>query len=57
METSRWMQDVVHPVTGERKIFDAGSAEELDQKIAKWTAARAELVGERASVDRGDGPR
>ena len=48
METSRWMQEFVHPATGERKLFEAGSEEELDKKIAAWAGPDAE-VGDRAS--------
>ena len=54
METSRWMQEVVHPATGERKILEAGSEEELDRKIADWTGVTTEAVGDRMTrVSRG----
>jgi hypothetical protein len=58
METSRWMQDVIHPVTGERQIFEAGTEEELEKKIAEWVAADPEVAGERTTpMDRADNPR
>jgi hypothetical protein len=57
METSRWMQDVIHPVTGERQVFEAGTEEELEKKIAEWVRV-VEVAGDRTTqVDPADSPR
>jgi hypothetical protein len=59
MDRSRWMQDLIHPVTGERRVFEAGTEEELEKKIAEWVAADAEVAGEQRTppVDRAHSPR
>ena len=39
METSRWIEEVVHPGTGEKRLFQADTEEQLEQQIAAWKAA------------------
>jgi hypothetical protein len=57
METSRWMQDVIHPVTGERQVLEAGTEEELEKKIAEWVRV-VELADDGTTqVDPADSPR
>lgn len=41
MGASRWLEEVVRPVTGERRRFVADSEEALDQQIAAWTSTEA----------------
>jgi hypothetical protein len=51
------MQDVIHPVTGERQVFEAGTEEELEKKIAEWVRV-VEVAGDRTTqVDPADSPR
>jgi hypothetical protein len=39
METSRWIEEAVHPGTGEKRLFQADTEEQLEQQIAAWTGA------------------
>jgi hypothetical protein len=39
METSLWIEEVVHPVTGEKKLFQGDTVEQLEQRIAAWKQA------------------
>jgi hypothetical protein len=38
METSRWIEEAVHPGTGEKRLFQADTEEQLEQQIAAWKA-------------------
>jgi hypothetical protein len=39
METSLWIEEAVHPVTGEKKLFQGDTVEQLEQQIAAWQRA------------------
>jgi hypothetical protein len=37
MESSHWIEEVVHPSTGEKRLFQADTEEQLEALIAAWT--------------------
>jgi hypothetical protein len=37
VESSQWSELAVHPTTGEKKLFQADTQEDLDRQIAAWT--------------------
>ena len=52
METSRWIEEVVHPGTGEKRLFQADTEEQLEQQIAAWKAAGdPDAASRRETVD------
>ena len=48
MENSRWLEVVVHPTSGEKKLFQADTQEDLNRQIAAWVRLR-NLPAERRS--------
>ena len=53
VETSSWTEEVVHPRTGEKKLFRADTEDELERAIEAWqeTNEDAEPSNDRATVD------
>lgn len=48
METSHWTEEAVHPRTGEKRLFQADTEDELERTIEAWkdTPGEADSSGD-----------
>jgi hypothetical protein len=52
VQDSQWLEVVVHPTTGEKRLFQADTEEDLIRQIAAWSAQPTPSVSDSLTPDR-----